>query len=44
MPQNNQTLLEKTVADPALRTDRYRAAHAGLFQHPCHFCYPLWLH
>lgn len=25
------------MADPALRTDRYRAAHAGLFQHPCHF-------
>ena len=36
MPQNNQTLLEKTVADqwqtlPSW-TDRYRAAHARLFQ------------
>ena len=26
------------------KTDRYRAAHAGLFQYPCHFCYPLWLY
>ena len=48
MPQNNKTLLEKTVADqwqtlPSGLPVIVRP-HAGLFQHPCYFCYPLWLH
>lgn len=48
MPQNNQTLLEKTVADqwqtlPSGLTVIVRPM-PGYLQHPCHFCYPLWLH
>lgn len=46
MPQNNQTLLEKTVADQwqTLPSGLTVIVRPMLFQHSCHFCYPLWLH